>query len=190
MKLVVGLGNPGEKYRFTRHNIGFLTLDLYLDRLGRRAKLKTDYGLAALVPTAQGERWFFKPQTFMNVSGEAVASFAEKKKILPQEMLVLHDEADLEPGRLQLKKGGGSSGHNGLNSIFDIWGQQDFWRLRIGVGKDPNKALADYVLEEVPESELRVLSEVAADALETILELGPMKAMNRINGRRSEETSP
>src|SRR5439155_10709026 len=117
-------------------------------------------------------------QSFMNVSGEVVASFAKDLRAEPSEILVLHDEADFDQGRIQLKKGGASAGHNGLESIIEKLGSKDFWRLRIGVGKDSSKQLADYVLEPVSQDVIKPLGELGADALDKILEFGLEKAIH------------
>lgn len=182
LRLVVGLGNPGGEYRFTRHNAGFWVLDTYLSRQGKKAnKRVADDTMGVRLSIGSEEIWFIKPLTFMNRSGRVVAPFVRELDCPAEEVLVIYDEADLEPGRLQLKKGGGSAGHNGIESIFAEWGERDFFRLRVGVGKVPDKALADYVLEEAPEAELKALGETGADALEKILSLGPAKAMGEIN---------
>jgi peptidyl-tRNA hydrolase, PTH1 family len=177
MKLVVGLGNPGSEYQYTRHNLGFLTIDAYFDRIGKQKARKVVNAFVVEV----GERWFAKPLTFMNESGRAVAKLVERASAPPEETLIIHDDADLEPGQIKLKKGGGSGGHNGLESIFAEWQTQEFWRLRIGVGKNPNRELADYVLEPISYKKLKPLAEMGADALEKIFELGAEKAMNVVN---------
>lgn len=184
MKLVVGLGNPGSEYLYTRHNLGFLTIDAYFDRIGKQKAKKV---ANAFVVVLDDGRWFAKPLTFVNESGKAVTKLAERTSAPPEETLVIHDDADLEPGQIKLKKGGGSGGHNGLESIFAEWQTQEFWRLRIGVGKDPNRELADYVLEPVSFKKLKPLAEAAADALEKVFEIGLDKAMNLLNARKPEE---
>lgn len=181
MKLVVGLGNPGSEYEWTRHNIGFLALDEFLSKRKLQCSKSRDGAVYSKVDFSGRDLFIIQPQTFMNRSGQAVGAWVRKLGVLPEELLVLHDEADMEPGRLQLKKGGGSGGHNGLESIFEHLGNRDFYRLRIGVGKDPNKLLADYVLERTSKKALQPLAVYAAEALEIIMELGPAKAMNRVN---------
>ncbi|HLG20067.1 MAG TPA: aminoacyl-tRNA hydrolase [Bdellovibrionota bacterium] len=185
MKLVVGLGNPGDEYRSTRHNIGFLALDCFLKRNSKRATKKLKNAIGASLVVNGEECWFFKPHTFMNRSGLAVAPIARKLSVEPSETLVIHDEADLDPGRLQLKLGGGTGGHKGLDSIVAEWNERDFYRLRIGIGKSTEQELADYVLEVVPASVLDPLAEAAADAIEKIFALGADQAMGRINVRPS-----
>ncbi len=177
MRLIVGLGNPGSEYQYTRHNLGFLTIDAYFDRIGKQKAKKV---VNAYV-VERGDAWFAKPLTFVNESGKSVAKLAERASATPEETIIIHDDADLEPGQIKLKKGGGSGGHNGLESIFAEWQTQEFWRIRIGVGKDPNRELANYVLEPVSYKKLKPLAEAGADALEKVFELGPVKAMNAVN---------
>ncbi len=184
MKLIVGLGNPGPDYDRTRHNIGFRALDLFLEHHREKAKKKVDEALTATCEINGESILFAKPQTFMNLSGRSVARLAKHCPAEPNEVLILHDEADLEEGRLQLKKGGGTGGHNGLESILSEWGESDFYRLRIGVGKNPDMELADYVLAPISAKILDPIAAKAADALEKILSLGPDCAMNEINSRQ------
>ncbi len=139
--LIVGLGNPGPEYALTRHNIGFLAIDALLEHSSRITPLGKN--------SFKGEAWqgylpgladpwiFVKPLTFMNLSGECVQPLAAWYKIEPKEVLVLHDEVDIAPGRMKCKLGGGNAGHNGLKSITQRFGTPDFWRLRIGVGRSP-----------------------------------------------------
>jgi peptidyl-tRNA hydrolase, PTH1 family len=179
MRLVVGLGNPGSEYQYTRHNLGFLTIDAFFDRIGKQKARKVANAFVVEV----GDRWFAKPLTFMNESGKSVPKLAERASASPDETLIIHDDADLEPGQIKLKKGGGAGGHNGLASIFAEWQTQEFWRLRIGIGKNPNQELAVFVLEPISFKKLKPVAEAAADALEKIFEFGPEKAMNAINAR-------
>ena len=135
IKLFVGLGNPGPEYQATRHNAGFW----WLDALARELKLalandKAWHGLAAR-STINGQTvWLLKPQTFMNLSGRSVAALARFYKIAPHEILVAHDELDLLPGHIKLKRGGSHAGHNGLRDIHEQLGSDDYWRLRLGIG--------------------------------------------------------
>jgi PTH1 family peptidyl-tRNA hydrolase len=165
MKLIVGLGNPGSEYKYTLHNAGFSVVDEYL----------------AAHKSKNEEILFAKPQTYMNLSGDEVSKLLKKHKIESNGLLIIHDEADLPIGKIQLKFGGGTGGHNGLNSIVEKTGTQDFWRLRIGVGKDSSKNLADYVLEPVPKSLMKDLGEHGAKALEIILKNGFQTSLNQIN---------
>ena len=149
IKLFVGLGNPGPDYEGTRHNAGFWWIDALASHL--RVQLVPDrnyFGLVART-TVQGESiWLLEPQTFMNLSGKSVGTLARFFKIKPEEVLVVHDELDLPPGQVKLKKGGGHGGHNGLRDIHAQLGSPDYWRLRIGIGHPGNK-------EEVPHWVLR-----------------------------------
>lgn len=135
IRLFVGLGNPGPEYRDTRHNAGFWWLDELARSLG--ATLAMDKGYSGLVARTQlmGQTiWLLEPQTFMNASGKSVGALARFFKIVPQEILVAHDELDIVPGQVKLKRGGGHAGHNGLRDIQAQLGSPDFWRLRLGVG--------------------------------------------------------
>lgn len=135
IKLFVGLGNPGPEYESTRHNAGFW----WIDALARELKVSLSYersyfGLMART-TVKGETvWLLEPQTFMNASGKSVAALAKFFKIKPEEILVAHDELDIVPGQVKLKRGGSHAGHNGLRDIHAQLGSDDYWRLRIGVG--------------------------------------------------------
>jgi peptidyl-tRNA hydrolase, PTH1 family len=184
--LVAGLGNPGREYVATRHNVGFLVADELARRLGGswRAKFSGDLAEVRL----DGLRLaLLKPQTFMNESGRSVGAAVRFFKVAPADVLVVHDEVDLEPGRLQARLGGGLAGHNGLRSVAQHLGTPDFARLRIGVGRpergDP-RPVADFVLSEFP-PELNVDSLVAkaADAVESVAAEGLEEAQNRFNER-------
>jgi PTH1 family peptidyl-tRNA hydrolase len=154
MRLVVGLGNPGSRYARNRHNVGFMAIDAIARRHGfptfrDRFKGELSEGLIG------GEkRLLLKPQTFMNASGEAVLAAASFYKIPPGEIVVIHDEIDLRPGKLRVKRGGGSAGHNGLRSIDALLGA-DYWRVRIGVGHPGVKELVQpYVWQNFPAEEI------------------------------------
>jgi PTH1 family peptidyl-tRNA hydrolase len=183
MKLVFGLGNPGAEYKLTRHNAGFWAVDTYLARRKKKASQKAANAHYARLGLNGDEIYFVKPQSYMNRSGDVVAPWVREVGAEPDEVLIVHDEADLDPGRIQLKLGGGSGGHNGLASVFERWAERDFYRLRIGVGKDPGMELADYVLLPTGEALMRGFGEHGADALELILRDGPMLAVNEINAK-------
>jgi PTH1 family peptidyl-tRNA hydrolase len=135
IRLLVGLGNPGPEYERTRHNAGFWWLDAVAHKLGATLRPERAYhALVARVNLPQGTVWLIEPQTFMNLSGKSVAALARFFKILPQEILVAHDELDLPPGTVKMKFGGGHAGHNGLRDIHAQLGSPDYWRLRIGIG--------------------------------------------------------
>ena len=184
--LVAGLGNPGREYAATRHNVGFMVADELARRLGGswRAKFSGDLAEVRL----NGLRLaLLKPQTFMNESGRSVAAAARFFKVEPEDLLVVHDEVDLEPGRLQARLGGGLAGHNGLRSVAQHLGTPEFGRLRIGVGRpergDP-RPVADFVLSEFsPELDVDSLVARAADAVESVATEGLEEAQNRFNER-------
>ncbi|MBY0445297.1 MAG: aminoacyl-tRNA hydrolase, partial [Burkholderiales bacterium] len=149
IKLIVGLGNPGSDYAQTRHNAGFW----WVDEVAKdaNASLRHDnkfHGLAAKARLHGSDFWLLEPQTFMNRSGLSVVALAQFYKILPAEILVVHDELDIPAGQIKLKQGGGNGGHNGLKDIQAHLGTPDFWRLRVGIGHPGNKAeVANFVLK-------------------------------------------
>lgn len=157
IRLIVGLGNPGSEYTATRHNCGFQLLDRMAEKFGGRFSEERKFsGETARVRMDGQEVWLLKPTTFMNHSGIAVQAMASYYKISPAEILVAHDELDLLPGTMKLKRGGGSAGHNGLKSIASQIGTPDFWRLRVGIGHPRSfgwtQQVFDFVLS-VPSSE-------------------------------------
>ncbi len=168
MKLIVGLGNPGREYAGTRHNAGFE----WVDRLSQmlHAPLKAEvrfHGLCAQIRQNDIDVWLLEPQTFMNRSGQSVAALCQFYKILPDEIIVVHDELDLQPGVAKLKKGGGLGGHNGLKDIAAKLGTQDFWRLRIGIGHPGDRnAVVGYVLHPPRKEEAPLIDEAIQKSLE------------------------
>ncbi len=186
MYLVVGLGNPGREYARNRHNAGYLVLDELARRHGGSWKGKFAGQLTDV--RVGGEKLeLLKPETYMNDSGRAVGQAAAFFKVDPADVLVVHDEGDFDLGRLELKEGGGLAGHNGLRSIAQQLGTQDFLRLRIGVGRpergDP-RPLADYVLSDFePHDDAETLVARAADAVELFAERGLDEARAEINKR-------
>jgi PTH1 family peptidyl-tRNA hydrolase len=189
LKIVVGLGNPGAKYAANRHNIGFQALE----RFARRHALALDkMQTKALI----GQGWvqsgelrqkvlLAKPLTYMNASGEAVAALARFYQVEPIDLLVIHDDLDLDSGKLRLRPGGGSGGQNGVKSIIQQLGTQDFARLRVGIGRPPGRMdAADYVLQDFSTDEEEVfgpLRERICDAIESWLFEGIVTAMNKYN---------
>ncbi|MDH5476715.1 MAG: aminoacyl-tRNA hydrolase [Nitrospinota bacterium] len=147
MKLVVGLGNPGARYAFTRHNAGFMAVDVYLSRFGQR-KMGKQYGSWFLQASPSGvDTSFLKPGSFMNLSGGPVRQAMDDLGLEPSDLLVLHDDIDIKFGEARYKIGGGHGGHNGLRSIMESIGGADFHRIRLGVGRPPEgMAASDYVL--------------------------------------------
>jgi PTH1 family peptidyl-tRNA hydrolase len=184
--LVAGLGNPGRGYASTRHNVGFMVCDELARRHGGSFRSKFSGELAE--PRLDGARVaLLKPQTYMNESGRSVGAAVRFFKLEPEGLLVVHDEADLEPGRLQVRAGGGLAGHNGLRSVAQHLRTQEFLRLRVGVGRpergDP-RPVADFVLSPfAPEMDVDGLVARAADAVETVVRDGLEEAQRRFNER-------
>lgn len=160
IKLFVGLGNPGPDYEATRHNAGFWWIDALAHELKTTlVPERSYYGLVARTTVNGQTVWLLEPQTFMNLSGKAVASLARFFKILPEEILVVHDELDISPGQVKLKRGGSHAGHNGLRDIHGQLGSPDYWRLRIGIGHPGDKnEVANWVLKK-PSPDQRTLIE-------------------------------
>ena len=182
--LVAGLGNPGREYQNTRHNVGFMVADELARRHQGSWRAKFSAELAEL--RIGGLRVaLVKPQTYMNESGRSVQAAVRFFKVPPDELLVVHDEADLEPGRLQLRRGGGLAGHNGLRSIAQAIAEREFLRLRVGVGrpgKGDHRPLADFVLSDFPpDLDVDALVRRAADAVESLLRDGLEEARQRFN---------
>lgn len=191
--IFAGLGNPGERYRGTFHNLGFLVIDLIAERWGRpdfRDKFKSQFALAAR-RGAEDRHVLMKPQTFMNLSGESLQAAAQFYKASRADFVVIHDELDLPLGRIQLKVGGGAGGHNGIKSAIQCLGGGDFVRLRLGIGRPPADFpgdVADYVLHAVPPADREIVDSMilrAAETLELILDQGLSPAMNLVNRRAS-----
>ena len=175
--IVVGLGNPGRSYERTRHNIGFLVADELAKRHGGswRSKKKAE---AAPVGFGSKNVTLLKPTTYMNNSGTALAGYKA------EQLVVVHDDLDLPVGDVRVKVGGGAGGHNGLRSLIQDLGN-DFVRVRVGIGRPPvGMTVTDYVLGRM-DSEIKEAVPRAADAAETVVELGPEAAMNRFNVRSS-----
>ena len=189
-RLVVGLGNPGAEYRGHRHNVGFQVVDRLAGALGMalgQSKFQSRFGQGDVGKT---RLLLLEPETFMNASGEAVSAAARFYKVAPEGLLVVHDELDLSFGRLQLKRGGGTGGHNGLESIVEQLGTPDFARLRFGIGKPqgPNakERVVGYVLHDFSSEEkaaLEPLLERSVDMARAWVSLGLAEAMNRHNRR-------
>ena len=182
--LVAGLGNPGREYERTRHNLGWLVLDELARRHGGswRSKFSGSFADVRLGDLRLG---LLKPETYMNESGRAVGEAARFYKVEPKGLLVVHDDVDLEPGRLQARAAGGLAGHNGLRSLAQHLGSQEFERLRIGVGRpgrgDP-RSVSDWVLSGfAPEDDLEALVAKSADAVETIATEGLEAAQTHFN---------
>jgi PTH1 family peptidyl-tRNA hydrolase len=178
IRLIIGLGNPGREYERTRHNAGYWWVDAIAGRKKARWSKESKFsGWVTRVEEGDRDFWMLKPATYMNESGRSVSAFLRFHKIEPAAMLVVHDELDLPPGTVRLKKGGGAGGHNGLTDIIDALGTKDFWRLRIGIGHPGHKDLvADYVLHEARRDEQALIDPV----FERSLDLFPRLASGRL----------
>jgi peptidyl-tRNA hydrolase, PTH1 family len=182
--LVAGLGNPGREYEQTRHNVGWLVVDELARRHGGSFRSKFSGQLSEL-RVGEQKLALLKPETYMNESGRSIAAAAGFFKVEPVALLVVHDDVDLEPERFQARLGGGLAGHNGLRSIAQGLGTNDFLRLRVGVGRPgrgDRRGVSDYVLSRFdPETDLDALVARAADAVETIAAEGLEEAQRRYN---------
>ena len=188
MKIIIGLGNPGKEYASTRHNMGFMTIDKLaakhgIDIIDLKHKGMCGKGMM------RGEKVLLvKPQTYMNNSGECVREVMDFYKVDPNDIIIIYDDIDLDPGQLRIRKTGSAGSHNGMKSVVTHMGTQEFPRVRVGVGAKPEGwDLADYVLSHITEGDKEILAGVAdaADAVESILTDGIDDAMNRYN--RSKE---
>ncbi len=188
MKLVVALGNPGDAYARTRHNVGWLVADHLAHHLGARFTSEKFGAELAEARTGDERIWIMKPQMFMNHSGEAVGPALKFWKLELDDLVVVHDDMELEPYRVQLKVGGGHGGHNGLKSLNAHVGSPGYARVRVGVGRPPAPVdSADYVLGRFPRADDAALEACvawAAEATRLSCELGALKAMNQVNRRR------
>ena len=192
MWLCAGLGNPGQQYAGNRHNAGFMVVDELLRRAGAQPP-RTKMGAELSEATWAGTKVVFcKPMEFMNVSGQAISRAAGFWKIPPRQILVVHDDMDLDFGRFKLIEGGGTGGHNGLKSIVAELGTEAFCRIRFGIGRPPaNWQGADFVLADFSAEERKILPDLveeAADAVEAVIKDGLVAAMNKFNRRKKETT--
>ena len=196
MKLIAGLGNPGTSYSRNRHNAGFMCLSY----LGRQWRIQLDkkQGLARVgIGESQGQKVLLaRPQTYMNLSGQAVARLARKYKIKPEDIIVIHDDLDLPTGKIRLRQGGGSGGHNGIKSIIACLGSQEFSRIKVGIGTpeteeadavEKREAVIDHVLSGFSQEERRIIDKavpVVSEAVACLITEGLEAAMNKYNRRR------
>ena len=192
--LIAGLGNPGSEYRETRHNVGFMVLDRLAQRLPKK-NFEEIHGCSShyLKGTYAGRALFLqKPETYMNLSGEAVAPLLRKEEIGTDGLLVIYDDMDLEVGKLRIRGRGSCGGHNGIRSIIETTGTENFARIRVGIGHRRGNG-ADYVLSPFEEDEKPVMDKVldaAADAVILILRRGLSQAMNEYNPRDYAVSEP
>ncbi len=169
IKLFVGLGNPGDKYTATRHNAGFWWVDQLAAQTNSKLVLDAKFFGVASKLSQTADTWLLKPTTFMNASGKAVAALANYYKIAPAQILVIHDELDLQPNTAKLKKGGGNSGHNGLKDITAALGTQDFWRLRIGIGHPGDRSeVVNFVLKAPTKDEQAAINQCVDDSMQIV----------------------
>lgn len=189
--LITGLGNPGARYDNTRHNIGFSVADALCNRFGSfmtrwQEKFK---GHFCKVKIAGQQTILLKPQTFMNLSGQSVQPAMSFFKLSINHLIIIHDDIDLDYGMVRLKSGGGTGGHNGLNSLKKELGSTDFHRIRIGVGRPVHGDVSDFVLKSfTPDEQIELDSIIdrACKAIECIAEFGIVKAMNHFNQRQGD----
>lgn len=187
LRLVVGLGNPGPEYVSTRHNAGFWFIDELVRRYGGRLKPERRYGGdTGRITVAGVDLWLLKPMTYMNRSGSAVRALCDYLHVPSAEVLLAHDELDLPPGTVRLKRGGGAGGHNGLKDTIQHMGE-DFWRLRLGIGHPGDRDdVIGYVLRRASAEEQQAIEEavaLAADEFPRLLADGAEKVMNRLHAR-------
>ncbi len=183
MWIVAGLGNPGRKYHRTRHNLGFEVADLLAERLGVKFK---DKGLYEIAEGAYRDEKIIlvKPLTYMNLSGNALKSVKDYYRTPPDRIIVVHDDLDMPPGRVKLKKGGSSGGHKGIQSIIDRFSDNSFLRVKIGIGKPVDEPVEGYVLRRFNKTERPLIDNAIAKAADAVMEIiisGIEIAMNIYN---------
>jgi PTH1 family peptidyl-tRNA hydrolase len=188
IRLIAGLGNPGAEYEATRHNAGFWFVDEAARKLGATLQPERGYaGLVARVNRPAGPLWLLQPMTYMNLSGKSVAALARFYKIAPEEILVVHDELDLQPGQARLKLGGSAAGHNGLKDIEAQLGSAGYWRLRLGIGHPGVKAeVVNYVLRKPAPDDREAIEksiEQALAALDLIVGGEMERAMMKVHAK-------
>ena len=180
MFLICGLGNRGASYAYTRHNIGYLVVDRFSDRYHIPLNKKA----SGCVVSRDGDVLIAKPDTYMNLSGGPVASLMKRKGVTPGELVVVHDDLDMEFGKMKIRWGGSDGGHKGVRSIIDALQSPLFFRIKLGIGRDPVMLPEEYVLSRFPEEAIGDLVDVldrAVDALHLFLNEGGEKAMNTYN---------
>jgi PTH1 family peptidyl-tRNA hydrolase len=185
VKLIVGLGNPGPQYVFTPHNLGFLTIDRIANDRDVEVRNRRCRALTARTQIANEQVLLVKPETFMNLSGLSVRELLEEYQLRPEtDLIVIYDELDLPLGKIRIRQRGSSAGHNGMQSIIDALGTQEFLRIRLGIA--PEKK----ILKPFTKRQLKIVDgvlDLAAEAVEVILTKGPGAAMNRFNRKQDDE---
>jgi len=193
MKIIAGLGNPGDQYRMTRHNMGFLVVDALADDAGIAIHKRKFEALLGDGRIGTERVLLVKPQTFMNLSGSCIRQVIDFYQKTAEDLIVVHDDLDLPFGTVRIKVGGGDGGHKGVRSVMDHLGGGAFTRVRLGIGKPPFKEDTEhYVLQTFPKADLETLAGIirtAGEAVRIILEEGARPAMNRFN-RRDRTSSP
>lgn len=184
-RIVAGLGNPGARYAATRHNAGFMVVDAFAAKKGLKVEKNGFQALYAELKLGDDRVVLLKPQTYMNLSGEAVAAAVRWYKVPPADLIVIYDDLDLPCGKIRLRQSGSSGGQQGMESVIQHLGTQDFPRIRVGIGRPaPGWAVPDWVLAPFSDAEQPLAQEAvirAVEALETALRLGFAAAMNRYN---------
>jgi len=195
VKLIVGLGNPGDEYRFTPHNLGFLTIDRIANGLGIEIRNRQCRALTARATIAGESVVLAKPETYMNLSGLSVRELvAEHQVDVGRDLIVIYDELDLPLGAIRIRQRGSSAGHNGMESILGALNTDEFLRIRLGIA--PDRKVVDgvkYVLTPFRRAQEKVVDEVlatAAQAVEVVLKEGPAAAMNRFNRKNEPDDEP
>ena len=184
MKLIVGLGNPGRKYKDTRHNAGFMVVDELAAKYNINLRKEEKKSVVAK-ERLKGEKIILaKPQTFMNKSGQSVQELANYYKIASEDILIIYDDLDLDPGQLKIKPKGGHGGHNGVRSVINCLGAKNFARVRIGIGRPEYRSVTDYVLEKFSSEERNQVEDAlnnGVKAVELFIEDNLDQAMNKYN---------
>lgn len=192
MYIIAGLGNPGKQYEGSRHNVGFMTVDVLAEKYGIEIKEKAHKALIGKGVIEGRKVILVKPQTYMNLSGESIRSVMDYYKVEPSEFIVIYDDISLEPGNLRIRKKGSAGGHNGIKNIILHLGTQDFARVRVGVGAKPERMdLADYVLGHFSKDEMPLMEQSFKDgaaAVVTMMNEGVDAAMNQFNGAARGES--
>lgn len=184
MKLIVGLGNPGKEYENTRHNCGFRVIEKLEDKLGVKCDKVKFSGLYTKCKYKSEDLILLKPTTYMNLSGQAVSEAMHFFKLTPADLLVIYDDLDTEVGKIRLRETGNPGGHNGMKNVVAHVGSKDFCRIRVGIGRDMNVKIIDYVLKPIPKADQQSMEEAFNHACEAVLlsiEKGFKQAMNRYN---------
>ena len=185
MYLIIGLGNPEEEYSKTRHNMGFNAINKIAEQYGLKINKNKFQGLYESAIIEGQKVILIKPQTYMNLSGECIKQFVDFYKIPNEDILVIYDDMDIEPGKIKIRKKGGPGGHNGMKSIIKMLGTEELSRIRVGIGRpEHNGDEINYVIGAIPEEEIPKLNEGVENAKEAVIEVlknGIDSAMNKLN---------